>query len=180
MKSRLKREGFVSSTWRNCSTTLLTFGPVDSTLSIFVTSGGTWGCSGTLSSEQFINVYQPSTEKLSQVNPDKTPSTVSPCGFTLFAFLDAGSLPVSRCAKYGIFVTASAQGKKVVCMVAVPICSWRTFRCQYGKVKDVIGLCFSETIRVRSLLDMASAHVVGNGWYSDGQSELSSLDMLLN
>ena len=59
----------------------------------------------------------------------------------------------------------------------IPICSWRTFRCQYGKVKDVIGLCFSETNRVRSLLDMASAHVVGNGWYSDRQSELSSLDM---
>ena len=32
MKSRLKREGFVSSTWRNCSTMFLRFGPVDSTL----------------------------------------------------------------------------------------------------------------------------------------------------
>lgn len=133
---------------------------------------------GNLSSEQFINVYPPSTEKPSQVNPDKTPSTVSPCGFTLFACLAAGSLPVSRCAKYGIFVTASAHCKKD-CLHGrssqlIPICSWRTFRCQYGKVIDVIGLCFSETNRV---LDMASAHVVGNGWYSDRQSELSSLDM---
>lgn len=94
------------------------------------------------------------------MNPDKTPSTVSPCGFTLLACLAAGSLPVSRCAKYGIFVTASAQGKKD-CLHGrssqlIPICSWRTFRCQYGKVIDVIGLyrvmlCFSETNRVRSL-----------------------------
>lgn len=145
-----------------------------STLSIFVTSGGTWGCSGTsLQSSLSMFIHQrKSSHKWIQTRHLQLSAHVF---FALFACLAGGSLPVSRCAKYGIFVTASAKGKKN-CLHGrsshlVPICSWRTFRCQYGKVIDVIGLCFSEqsqkaiwTWPVRMLLEVADTVTVKRYW----------------